>query len=264
MSETAKKRQNLYRIVAVGLMAALVYIGNFMEIRLNNDARVHLGNSMCLLAGLLFGGINGGLSSGIGGALYDLFNPAYVLSAPYTFFSKFSMGWVAGKINRTGIKSEFKRTLVAAICGQVTYIVLYLGKSFIEQLILGNPVETATTVMVEKAVTSCINGVLAVIIAVPLSIAIRKALRASGFKALIDEKPESKGYFTPVTIALTAFAVIVTAGFGIRLSAEKKIQKAEAEKEAAYQQQIDDLTYQLEYLYEQMGIEPPVIEEASE
>ena len=174
------------------------------------------------------------------------------------------MGWVAGKINRTGIKSEFKRTLIAAICGQVTYIVLYLGKSFIEQLILGNPVETATTVMVEKAVTSCINGVLAVIIAVPLSIAIRKALRASGFKTLIDEKPESKGYFTPVTIALTAFAVIVTAGFGIRLSAEKKIQKAEAEKEAAYQQQIDDLTYQLEYLYEQMGIEPPVIEEASE
>ena len=105
---------------------------------------------------------------------------------------------------------------------------------------------------------------LAVIIAVPLSIAIRKALRASGFKALIDEKPESKGYFTPVTIALTAFAVIVTAGFGIRLSAEKKIQKAEAEKKAAYQQQIDDLTYQLEYLYEQMGIEPPVIEKASE
>ena len=72
MTATAKKRQNLYRIVAVGLMAALVYIGNFMEIRLNNDARVHLGNSMCLLAGLLFGGINGGLSSGIGGVLYDI------------------------------------------------------------------------------------------------------------------------------------------------------------------------------------------------
>ncbi len=264
MSETAKRRQNLYRIVAVGLMAALVYIGNFMQIKFANDARVHLGNSMCLLAGLLFGGLNGGLASGIGGALYDLFDPVYIPSAPFTFLSKFSMGFVAGKLNRTGMKNEFVRALIAAICGQVTYIILYLGKSFIEQLILGNPVETATTVMVEKAVTSCINGVLAVIIAVPLSIAIKKALRASGFKALIDEKPESKGYFTPVTIALTAFAVIVTAGFGIRLSAEKKIQKAEVEKEAAYQQQIDELTYQLEYLYEQMGIEPPVVEATSE
>ena len=143
MTATAKKRQNLYRIVAVGLMAALVYIGNFMQIKFANDARVHLGNSMCLLAGLLFGGLNGGLASGIGGALYDLFDPVYITSAPFTFLSKFSMGFVAGKLNRTGMKNEFVRALIAAICGQVTYIILYLGKNFIEQLILGNPMETA-------------------------------------------------------------------------------------------------------------------------
>ncbi len=251
----AEKRVTLYRVVSIGLMAALVYVGNFMEIRLNNDARVHLGNSMCLLAGLLFGGVNGGLSSGIGGALYDLFNPAYVMSAPYTFFSKFSMGFVSGKLNRGGIKSEFLRTLISAVCGQITYIILYLGKSFIEQLLLGNPIETATGVMVEKAVTSLINGTLAVIIAVPLSIAIRKALRSSGFKILLEEKNESKGYFNPVTIALTIFAIIVTAGFGIRLSAEKKIRKAEEEKAIAYQQQIDELNKKVDYLYEKLEIE---------
>ncbi len=183
---TSKKRQNIYRLTAIGLMAALVYLGNYMQIRLNNDARVHLGNSMCLLAGLLFGGVNGGLSSGIGGALFDLFDPVYITSAPYTFFSKFVLGWTTGVLNRSKIKGEFVRSLVAAICGQLAYIVLYLGKNFIEQLILGNPMETALTIMAEKAITSGINGALAVVIAVPLSIVIRKALCKSGFRELVE------------------------------------------------------------------------------
>ncbi|MBQ3160728.1 MAG: ECF transporter S component [Oscillospiraceae bacterium] len=190
MTATAKKRQNLYRIVAVGLMAALVYIGNFMQIKFANDARVHLGNSMCLLAGLLFGGLNGGLASGIGGAMYDLFDPIYITSAPYTFLSKFCMGFVAGKLNRINMQNEFVRTVIAALCGQVTYIVLYLGKNFVEQLILGNPMETAMGVMATKAATSCINGGLAVLISIPLYFAIRKALQATGFRILVENSPE--------------------------------------------------------------------------
>ena len=74
-STVSQQRSRIYRMVAVGLMAALVYSGNYMSIPLANETRIHIGNSMCLLAGLLFGGVNGGLSSGIGGALYDLFNP---------------------------------------------------------------------------------------------------------------------------------------------------------------------------------------------
>lgn len=257
---TLQKRQSIYRIVIVGLMAALVYIGNYMQIKLQSETRVHLGNSMCLLAGLLFGSVNGGLSSGIGGALYDLFDPAYITSAPYTFFSKFSMGWVAGKMNRLNIKNEFVRTLIAAIFGQFTYMVLYLGKSFIEQLIIGNPIQTATTVMLTKVVTSSINGVLAVVISVPLYFAIKKALTASGFRSLINSKSEHKGYFTPVTTVLTIFAIAVTAGFAIRLSADKKIKAAQEEKAAEYQHQIDNLNYQLEYIYEQLDMEPPISE----
>lgn len=256
-NSTAEKRRSLYRLVAVGLMSALVYIGNFMSIPLSNETRVHLGNSMCLLAGLLFGGVNGGLSSGIGGALYDLFNPLYTLSAPYTFFSKFSMGWAAGKLNRSGIKSEFARTFTAAITGQIVYIILYLGKAFIEQLILGNPVETAAAVMITKVSASLINGGLAVIISVPLYFALKKALKASGFAYMTEGKPESKGYFNPLTTVLTVFAIAVTAGFAIRLSADSKIKSAEEAREAAYQQQIDELNFRLEYLCEQMGVEIP-------
>lgn len=265
MSTVTEKRRRLYALVAVGLMSALVYAGNYMSIPLVNETRVHLGNSMCLLAGLLFGGAIGGLSSGIGGALYDLFNPLYTLSAPYTFFSKFAMGWAAGKLNRSGIKSEFAKTLTAAISGQIVYIILYLGKAFAEQLILGNPVETAASVMIAKASASVTNGVLAVIISVPLYFALKKALKASGFSYMIEERPAGKGYFNPLTTVLTIFAIAVTAGFAIRLAADSKIKSAEAAREAAYQQQIDELNYKLEYLFEQMGVEvPPYDSEESE
>lgn len=257
VSTVEEKRRKTYFIVAVGLMSALVYAGNFMSIPLVNETRIHLGNAPCLLAALLFGGVSGGLSSGIGGFLYDLFNPVYMLSAPYTFFSKFSMGWVAGKLNRSGIKNELARTTIAAIIGQITYIILYLGKAFIEQLILGNPVETAAGVMFSKAATSFTNGFIAVVIAVPLSIALRKALKASGFASLIEGKTERKGYFNPLTTCLTVFAIIVTAGFAIRLSADSKIKSAEEAKEAAYQQQIDDLSSKLDNLYAQLGVELP-------
>ena len=37
-----------------------------------------------LLAGFVMGPVGGGLASGIGAALYDLLNPAYVTSAPFT------------------------------------------------------------------------------------------------------------------------------------------------------------------------------------
>lgn len=257
MSTVEEKRRSIYTIVAVGLMSALVYVGNFMSIPLPNETRVHIGNSMCLLAALLFGGVNGGLSSGIGGFLYDLFNPLYTLSAPYTFFSKFSMGWTAGKLNRTGIKNELARTSIAAIFGQITYIILYLGKAFIEQLILGSPAETALVTMLKKAPSSLINGAIAVVVAVPLSIALRRALKASGFASLIEGKQERKGYFNPLTTCLTVFAIIVTAGFGIRLSADSKIKSAQEAKEAEYQQQIDELNDKLDNLCAQLGVELP-------
>ncbi len=75
---------------------------------------------------------------------------------------------------------------------------------------------------------------------------------------MIEARPESKGYFNPLTTALTVFALVVTAGFAVRLSADGKIKDAQAKREAVYQEQIDELTEKLDYLYEIMGVEPPV------
>lgn len=264
MAETTIKassgRRKLYSIIIVGLMAALVYVGNYLQIKIPNGAlvtRIHLGNSMCLLAGLLFGRLKGGLASGIGAGLYDLFDPVYIVSAPYTFFSKFAMGFTAGHIRKHGPANEKKAVIVGAIVGQLVYIVLYLLKTFISQILLGEPVSVALKLTGVNALTSTVNGVLACVIAIPLYFALSKALAHTGIAEFITEKEEKKGWFNPLTAGLTIFAIVVTTLYTIDLANTNKVEKKQAEKEAAYAAQIDDLQYQIDYLTSELGIEIP-------
>lgn len=189
MQRTASK--TTLRVVVTALMAALVFVGNQLSIPipdLMGVTRIHLGNSMCLLAGLLFGGVSGGVASGIGGALYDLLNPVYISSAPYTFLSKFAMGFTCGIINRhkPDEKSHLMRTIIAAVSGQLVYIVFYLGKKFIEGLIAGGTFFTAIGNLATSALSSSINAVLSVIIAVPLYYALKKALSRTPIGSVIS------------------------------------------------------------------------------
>ncbi len=184
----SQKRKTLYRIITVGLMAALVYVGNYLQIKIPNGVlvtRIHLGNSMCLLAGLLFGGVSGGLSSGIGAALYDLFDPAYITSAPFTFINKFAMGFMAGLLNRTNINVVFK-AVFSAVAGQIVYIILYLAKTYFKMiLVMNSTAEAAWAAVGTNSVTSLINGALAVAISVPLYFALKKALSHTEIAPLI-------------------------------------------------------------------------------
>jgi uncharacterized membrane protein len=185
------KRMRLYRVVAIGLMAALVYAGNYLQIKIPNGilvTRIHLGNSMCLLAGLLFGGLSGGLSSGIGAALFDLFDPVYITSAPYTFISKFAMGFTAGKLRRTA--NDKVVVVISAAIGQLVYIVLYLLKVYFSLVIVGSTQQAALAAVGTSAVASTINGILAVVISVPLYFALKAALKSTSIYALIDNSKE--------------------------------------------------------------------------
>ncbi len=271
MSEKTIQRtsgnRKLYSLVIVGLMAALVYAGNYLQIKIPNGTlvtRIHLGNSMCLLAGLLFGRLKGGLASGIGAALYDLFDPVYIVSAPYTFFSKFAMGFTAGHLRKNGVTNEKTAVVIGAVAGQLVYIVLYLLKTFISQILLGEPASVALKLTSVNAVTSTINGVLACVIAIPLYFALSKALAHTGIAPFITEKEERKGWLNPLTAGLTAFAVIVTALYTINLANTNKLENKQAEKEAAYAAQIDDLQYQIDYLKSYLEVEIPEREEARE
>lgn len=259
----------IMKTVMVGLMAALVFVGNYLSFPIPNGilvTRIHLGNSMCLLAGLLFCGSTGGLASGIGAAVYDLMHPAYILSAPYTFISKFAMGFVAGKLNRRSKdgKIPLTTTILAAVFGQIAYVVLYLIKSFFTVLIIGGTSEAAWAAVGTNAVTSLINAVLAVMISVPLYAALRLALAKTAIKPLINEQTKSKGYFNPVTVGLIAFAFVTVTVYTMNLSARTKLEKAEAEEKAQLEQRLEDYENRLNNLYEQLGIEAPVVTAAEQ
>ncbi len=253
------KNKKLLSIVIVGLMAALVFVGNYMSIPIPNGVlltRIHLGNSMCLLAGLLFGRLKGGLASGIGAGLYDLLTPQFVTSAPFTFFSKFCMGFVAGHIRKHG-KDEKSAVIIGAVVGQLVYIALYLSKTFVTQCLLGQPMDVAMKTVGLNALTSAINGVLACVIAIPLYYALSKALDHTSMAPFIREKEEKKGWLNPLTAVLTAFAIAVTALYTINLSASKKLEAETEKKEAEYQRQIDELNTKVDALYAELGIAIP-------
>ena len=181
----------LMRVIAVGLMAALVYAGNYLQIKIPNGVlitRIHFGNSMCLLAGLLFGPVIGGLSSGIGAAMYDLFDPVYIVSAPYTFISKFAMGFAAGALNRVFAKklNSTASAYISAVIGQIVYIVFYLTKSYYTIAIVKGTPEAAWTAVGTNAITSSVNAVIAVIISVPVAFALKKALKNTAMGRLMN------------------------------------------------------------------------------
>ena len=186
------KRISIYEISAVGLMAALVFVSSHMSIPIPtaiDNTRIHLGNVFCLLSGLLLGGWRGGLAAGIGSMFFDLFNPAYISSAPFTLVFKFVMGYLAGKISHAGgRKGQVLRfNIIASVTGAVSYVILYLTKSFLSNLWF-KKVEVATALadVGIKSVASLTNAIIAVVVAVPLGLALEKALRSTPLGKKLD------------------------------------------------------------------------------
>lgn len=181
-----KKTITVQKIALVGLMAALVFATSGLRIPIPvpiDKAAVHLGNVMCVLSGLLLGPI-GGLASGIGSFFYDLTNPLYAPEAFITFFNKFFIGFVAGWLawrkGRMGLNQKWN--IIGAVAGSVTYVVLYLFKSFVSSQLLFDLTTGSDMMifMVPKLVTSLTNGIIACVVAVPLALALRKAMDRSG------------------------------------------------------------------------------------
>lgn len=175
-------------ITQIGLMAALVFVGTAIRIEIPagpDGTMLHFGNVFSILSGLLFGPVAGGLSAGIGSALSDLMGK-YASEAWITFIIKFAMGFVAGVIMRFGKKENTlsnnkAHTLVAAISGSATYIVLYIIKNFLMlKYVNGMPIEGILPVLGVKLTVSTINGIIAVTASVILALALRPALKRTG------------------------------------------------------------------------------------
>lgn len=177
------KKLSTQKLVYMALFAALVYIfSRFFQIPIVTplgQTRFHLGNVFCLLGGLLLGPVYGGISAGVGSALFDLFDPVYFTSAPITFITKFAMAFVAGIIykKRDKVVNTPKLVLASAL-GQITYVILYLAKTFIKnRMVLGLTMEATMAEVIQKGSVSMVNAVISVIVATILAIPLLKAVK---------------------------------------------------------------------------------------
>ena len=182
MMTVKKSNARLLRVVFAGVMAAMVYVVTLFRFPLLGS-KVHFANAVCLLAGMLLGPVTGGLSAGLGSALYDAFGGGYdVVNVLITFVSKFAMAWVCGKLIRLGgEKHRLDRTLLAIVAGALTYVALYMLKTYVYQrFVYAFPLDAVGATLVSKLIPSLINAGVAVVAAPIFYHALLPALRAGG------------------------------------------------------------------------------------
>lgn len=189
-------KKDLTKLAQAGLLAALCYIGfAFFKIDIpvgTEKTAFHLGNVFCVLAALLLGGFWGGLSGAVGMTVADL-TTAYVTSAPKTFFLKLCIGLIVGlvahRICKLSQQTDKSRvigiTVLASACGMAFNVVAdpivgYLYKTYL----LGIPQQISSALAKIAAVTSLVNAIIAVIAASVFYLALRPALKKSGFLAM--------------------------------------------------------------------------------
>lgn len=190
-----RDQRRLYGIVFVGVMAAMVFVTTFfLKIEITTPAgptMLKVGNAVCLLAGMLFGGLYGGLAAGIGSALFDLTNPLFTPSAPFTFVFFFLMSFVCGAVanarGRGGKSIAFN--IVGAALGAVLYWVLNIGKSVITLMLAGSAFYPALLANATKMVTSGVNAVIAVAISVAIAAPFANALERAGLASKFRKWP---------------------------------------------------------------------------
>ena len=179
-------RFTLYRIVIIGLMAAMVFVCTmFLGIRIPpppGTTQLKTANAICLLTGLLFGGWTGGLAAGIGSALFGLTYPEWAAGAWLTFIFFFAMGAICGGIAHAGgaAGKNKARNWVAAICGAVGYWLLYIGKSIVVLCLGGSVFSAAFIATVPKMLTGGINAVFAIVVSNLLAALLRPKLESAG------------------------------------------------------------------------------------
>jgi len=172
-----KKTTSAYKISFIAAMAAIVCVATYLRFPFWGS-KVHLGNTACLLAGLLLGPVGGGIAAGLGSAINDFTSAYGLVDCVITFVSKFAMAAICGVIARKGGRV---RCTVGGAVGAVSYVALYMLKHLIFQCIVyGNPIAAAGAVMLSKLPASLINAVFALVVAPILYAALRPALDKAG------------------------------------------------------------------------------------
>ena len=175
------------KLATIGLMSALAYISfTFLQIKIptpGGTTSFHLGNTFCILAALLLGGIPGGLAGAIGMGIGDLLDPTYVTYAPIIL--KLLIGIFTGlfahrifKINNS--KNDSKLFIYVIISSTAGMLFNIIGEPifgyFYNLIILGTPQKAAATLASWNAITTVVNAIITIILSSSIYLIIRPRL----------------------------------------------------------------------------------------
>lgn len=185
MADEKRRTDGTLRITFLGLMAALVFIVNYLRIPFMGT-QLHMTNALCVLSGLLFGPGSGFLAAGLGSALYDVV-AGYGAECVITFVNKGVIALVAGLIAYRAahrdalLPADHARIVVGSVLGALAYVALYMLKTYLfGRFVNGLEPAAVTASMLSKLPGSLLNAVFAFIAAPVLLHALRPALRHAG------------------------------------------------------------------------------------
>ena len=190
----SKSHKLLVKLCVCAMMTASVFVGNYlrvtMPVPLGGVTSFTLANILCALSGILLGPWWGFLAAGLGSGLYDLTNPAYVVEAPITFCTKGMYGLVAGLVLYYIFKSakdKYGPQVAASACAAVGYMLVYSIKNFFYNGTIQGLTTAAArwALVVSKLPATLVNGILAIIFAPILGVALMKALKSAHLDRLL-------------------------------------------------------------------------------
>ena len=179
------RRSSTWRICFIGLMAAIVFVVNYLRIPFMGT-QLHMTNALCVLCGLLFGPSAGFLAAGLGSGLYDIV-AGWGAECIITFINKGAIALVAGLIAYGAARKEKVssvdtfRIVAGSVLGALTYVALYMLKTFVfGRLIDGLTLDAVAAKMLAKLPGSLMNAAFAFIAAPLLLGALKPALQKAG------------------------------------------------------------------------------------
>lgn len=182
-----KKAFSLYSIIAVGVMAAFIFVATrLLSIPVmtpSGKVMLKTANALCLLFGTLFGGVPAGLAAGIGSGLYDLTDPAYAPTAWLTFIKFFLMAFLCGKIaHARGARGlNHRQNILGAVCGALFLYVFFICERLILMMAGGSAFVPALIAVSPIFITSGFNAVFSIVVSQIFAPVLRRALAATSF-----------------------------------------------------------------------------------
>lgn len=167
----------------IAIFAAINYVVfSYLKIDIplaaGSSVAIHVANAIVVVSAFLLGPVEGGVAGAIGLSIADLLDPRYVASAPKTFFLKFCIGYLAGKVGLNRAEDNRQAMKIAAVSAAAGLgfnvifdpIIGYLFKRFI----LGINAEAAAIILTWTGGVTAFNAVICVFVSALLYMALRK------------------------------------------------------------------------------------------